>query len=208
MRPLIITFLIVLLSGNVSGQRYLFYLHGAIVEGKGDGVVSQQFGAYKYEDILNAFRKEKFTVISEVRPANTVVTDYAKKVAHQIDSLLKTGVRANNVTVIGASKGGVITMYVSSFLKNKDVNFIIMAGCFSSIMENTPAIELCGNILSIHEKSDDLGLSCTGLKNRSPLAIPHYKEIGLNTGLKHGFLYKPLPEWVEPSVKWARNDYD
>ena len=39
------------------------------------------------------------------------------------------------------------------------------------------------------------------------MKINHYKEIELNTGLKHGFLYKPLAEWVEPVVRWAEADY-
>jgi predicted esterase len=209
MKLLTTIFLIALFSGNTHGQqRYLFYLHGAILENQGANAVSPEYGAYEYENILTTFRKEKFTVISEVRAKNTDVTTYAKKVVGQIDSLLKTGAPAKNITVIGASKGGMMTLYVSSFLKNKDVNFVILAGCFSDIANSTPQINLCGNILSIHEKSDDIGRSCTELKNHSPQAIPHYKEIELNTGLKHGFLYKPLPEWVSPSVKWARNSYE
>src|ERR1035437_3073952 len=115
MRLFTIALLMILFSGSVYGQSYLFYLHGAIVEDQGPNAVSQQFGAYEYEGILNAFRKEKFTVISEVRAKNTVVTDYAKKVVRQIDSLLKTGVPANKITVLGGSKGAVITLYVSSF---------------------------------------------------------------------------------------------
>jgi hypothetical protein len=203
-----ITLVVVLFSCTVSAQYYLFYLHGAIVEGHGSGVVSPQFGAYEYDDIVNTFSKEKFTVISEVRPGNTVVTDYAKKVVGQIDSLIKTGVHADKITVVGGSKGGAIALYVSSFLKNKDVNFVILAGCFSDIMNETPEINLCGNILSVYEKSDVIGRSCTQLKKRSPLVIPHYKEIELNTGLKHGFIYRPLPEWVVPATSWAHNDYE
>jgi hypothetical protein len=29
------------------------------------------------------------------------------------------------------------------------------------------------------------------------------REILLDTGLRHGFLYRPLREWVEPVVDWA-----
>jgi len=29
------------------------------------------------------------------------------------------------------------------------------------------------------------------------------REMVLNTGLSHGFFYRPLPEWVDPVVAWA-----
>jgi hypothetical protein len=32
------------------------------------------------------------------------------------------------------------------------------------------------------------------------------REIVLATGLGHGFLYRPLPEWVDPVVEWASAD--
>jgi hypothetical protein len=38
--------------------------------------------------------------------------------------------------------------------------------------------------------------------------VPHYKEIELNTGLKHGYIYKPLPEWMNPAIKWAKGNYE
>jgi hypothetical protein len=28
------------------------------------------------------------------------------------------------------------------------------------------------------------------------------REIVLRTGLGHGFIYRPLPEWVNPAVEW------
>jgi len=191
------------------GQLYLFYLHGRIVEDQGPEAVDtiHGFGVYRYEDILSAFRKEKFIVISEVRQKNTDVEQYAKKLIGQIDSLLQRGIPAINITVVGASKGAAIAMLTSSMLKNKDVNFVFMAGCNDDNFKRLPQIDFCGNILSIYERTDDIGKSCTPTKNLSQQEIPHYKEIELNTGLKHGFLYKPLPEWVEPVVRWAEGNY-
>ena len=191
------------------GQLYLFYLHGRIVEDQGPEAVDtiHGFGVYRYEDILSAFRKENFIVISEVRQKNTDVEQYAKKLIGQIDSLLQKGIPAINITVVGASKGAAIAMLTSSMLKNKDVNFVFMAGCNDDNFKRLPQIDFCGNILSIYERTDDIGKSCTPTKNLSQQEIPHYKEIELNTGLKHGFLFKPLPEWVEPVVRWAKGNY-
>ena len=38
--------------------------------------------------------------------------------------------------------------------------------------------------------------------------IKHFKEIELNTGMGHGFLFKPLKEWIEPTIKWANGNYN
>jgi hypothetical protein len=207
----IATFLIVahLLSGALFSQRYLFYLHGRIVEDQGPNAVDtiRGFGAYEYENILNSFRKEKLIVISEVRKKNTDVEEYARKVSGQIDTLLKKGTVAGYITVVGASKGAAIAMVVSTLLKNQDVNFVFIAGCNDDNFKRLPPIKFCGNILSVYERSDDIAGSCTPIKNRSSKLIPHYKEIELNTGLKHGFLYQPLTEWVQPVIQWANGNY-
>ena len=190
-------------------QHYLFYLHGKIIEDQGANAVDtiNGFGAYLYEDILDTFKKAGFTVMSEVRQKNTDPAEYAHKIVNQIDSLIKNGVNANDITVVGASKGAIISMLISSYLKNKDVNFVLLAGCINNILQSYPDIQFCGNILSIYEENDDIGRSCAGIKEKTRLTTPHYKEIELHTGLKHGFLYKPLPVWIEPAIKWANKNY-
>ena len=193
-----------------SAQRYLFYLHGKIVEDQGAGAVDtiNGFGAYLYEDILETFRKKNFTVVSEVRQKNTDMETYARKVKAEIDSLLQQGTAAANITVVGASKGAAIAMLVSSLLKNENVNFVFMAGCNENLLAMLPPINFCGNILSVYESTDDIGKSCTPVKNHSSQKVSHYKEIELNTGLRHGFIFKPLPEWVEPVTAWAQGNYN
>jgi len=207
----IATFLIVahLLSGALLSQRYLFYLHGRIIEDQGPSAIDSihGFGAYQYENILNTFRENNFVVISEVRKKNTDVQEYANKMIRQVDSLLQVGVTAGNITVVGASKGAAIAMLTSTLLKNKDINFVFIAGCNDDNFKRLPPIKFCGNILSVYERSDDIAGSCTPIKNLSSQLVPHYKEIELNTGLKHGFLYQPLVEWVEPVIQWAKGNY-
>ena len=207
MKVLLLASLILMDTNSTSAQKYLFYLHGAIVEGQGDNAVNA-YGTYKYNDIVNAFRKENFIVISEVRKSGTDVKAYAHKVKDQIDSLLKKGVDAKNITVVGASKGAVIAMYVSTFLKSKDVNFVFLAACNDGNFESFPDINFYGNILSIYEKSDDIGESCIRFKNKPSSAIAHYKEVEINTGRKHGFLFQPLPEWMKPTIKWSNGNYE
>ncbi len=210
MRLLTIAILIFISSTAVLGQRYLFYLHGKIVEDQGARAIDtvNGYGAYQYTNIVELFRKEKFTVLSEVRKRNTDPIEYSYKVVRQIDSLIQVGVHAGDISVVGASKGAIIAMLTSSILKNKDVNFVFMAGCNNGILKQFPEIQFCGNIISIYEKSDNIGHSCLTFKESSSLAIPHYKEVELNTGLKHGFIFKPLSEWTIPTIRWAKKKYD
>jgi hypothetical protein len=206
---LITLFLIAfILPSFVSAQRYLFYLHGRIIEEQGIHAVDTVncYGAYKYEEILDAFKKANFIVLSEARPKNTNPFDYAHKIKSQVDSLLKKGVKPNYITIVGASKGAIISMFTSSYLKNKNVNFVFMGGCDDEILNKFPEIQFCGNILSIYEKTDEEG-SCIKFKQRTKLLVPYYKEIELNTGLRHGYLYKPLIDWISPIIKWGKGMY-
>ncbi|WP_317896853.1 alpha/beta hydrolase [Aurantibacillus circumpalustris] len=206
MKKLLTLTLLLFASTQTFSQNYIFYLHGKIIENQGAEAVDKinSYGAYKYNDILDSLRKNKALVLSEVRAKDTDVKPYALKIKKQIDSLLKKGVEAKRVTVIGASKGALIAMYVSSYAKNKDINYVFMAACYRD--ETNAELNFYGNILSVYEKSDGAG-TCLSLKNAST-GINHYKEIEINTGLRHGFLYKPLPEWVNPALKWADGNYN
>lgn len=192
------------------GQKIVFYLHGRIVENYGPNAIDtiNGYGHYKYFDIIDSLKKRNFIVISDIRKPNTSIASYAHSVADKIDSLLRANIKAQNITVIGASKGAIIAMYVSTYVKNKNINYVFMGGCSDEIYNNYSDIEYYGNILSIYEKSDTLyGYSCIKFKNKSQ-AISNYKEVELNTGLKHGFLYRPIHEWLDPAAKWANGIYD
>ncbi|MGB3076693.1 MAG: alpha/beta hydrolase [Chitinophagales bacterium] len=195
-------------SNAASTPKYVFYLHGMIVENMGAKAVSPYFGAYQYDDILDAFRKAGFTVMSEVRKPNTDVKEYATTIAKQINDLLKKGVESKNITVIGASKGALIAMHVSAILKNKELNFVFLAACNDGNFQAFPEIQFYGNILSIYEKSDDIGESCASFREKSVSTISRYKEIEINTGLQHGFLFKPVSEWTKPAMEWANGIYE
>lgn len=180
--------------------KYLFYLHGKIVEDQGAKAVSEKHGAYEYEKIVEGFRSEGFNVVSEVRPKDTDVEKYAEKVAGQVRELLKAGVSPENITVVGASRGAFITMLASTYIKNKNVNFVIIAGCGVS-REFLNLANLYGNVLSIYEKSDTTG-SCKAVFDDAE-GLNKQKEVMLETGLAHGFIYKPMREWLIPTLDWA-----
>lgn len=195
-------------TSSAASKKYVFYLHGAILEGENVSAKGEIFTQYQYAEILSAFRDAGFEVISEVRSADATVTGYARKVADQIQKLITEGTPANYITVVGGSKGALIAMYVCTYLKNREVNFVFLAACNDGNFRANPDVRFHGNVLSIYEESDGIGESCLAFQKRSAESISHYKEIELNTGLGHQFLWKPLPEWINPSVAWANSEYE
>ena len=188
--------------------RYLIYLHGRIIETSGRRPTHPRFGVYEYDRILQAFADSGFVVISEARPADTRALDYARKVVAQIDTLLRQGVAPSRITVVGASKGAAIAGFVSALLKNPQVRFVLLAICNKRTVNVwvNQAGPFYGKVLYIYERSDRIGRSCQPfLSQLKSDGLTAFKEIELNTGLQHGFLYRPLPEWVNPTVEWAKH---
>jgi hypothetical protein len=181
--------------------KYLFYLHGRIIEEKGIRPTDPIYGVYEYEQILDTFKQFGFTVISEARPKNTDVKRYASRIANQVQELLKAGVPPRQITVVGASKGAVIAMVASTLLHNRDVNFVIMSNCNDWVGRNFH-IDLYGNVLSIYDMNDEFGRTCKKFFT-SATGLTKYKEIELKIGTGHAILYKPMKQWVELIVEWA-----
>lgn len=181
--------------------RYLFYLHGYIVEAGNTRPTSPKFGVYEYEQILESFRRSGFVVISEAREKNPDIKPYAAKVAEQVRQLLKAGAPPKQITVVGASQGSWIAMLASTYLENRNVNYVFIAAC-SADEGFLKMVDLHGNVLSIYEKSD-LAQSCRNYRTDAT-GINDWKEVEVNTGLKHGFLFRPMKEWTEPTIAWAK----
>jgi len=207
-KGVLVAFVLFFMFETAIAQKYVFYLHGKIVEDQGANASNGAFGKYEYDNILGKFRDAHFAVLSECRKPNTDVKEYAHKVVFQIDSLLKGGVKPGNITVVGASKGALIAIYVSTYLHNPAVNFAFLSSCNDYVFMSYTDIAFCGNILSIYEKSDEGNQSCEKFKTNSKSPILNYKEVELNTRLHHGYLYKPIPEWMGPVIKWANGNYN
>lgn len=190
-------------------ENYIFFLHNLFLEENPDGTFSDKFNvAVDYKGILQSFRNDGFIVLSEKRKKNTDTKKYAKKIVTQIEKLLKKGVQPDHITIIGTSKGGYIAQYVSTFIANPSLNFVFIGSFQESDIENFPEINFCGNILTIYDKSDTFGVSAIKRKETSKLKINKFVEVELDTKLKHGFLYKPLKEWIELSKMWAKRNYN
>jgi pimeloyl-ACP methyl ester carboxylesterase len=188
--------------------RHLIYLHGRIVqEQQRTRPRHPQFGYYELEKILDAFRDRGFDVSGEIRPKAASVSESADRVVAQVRRLLRSGVPAGRVTVIGASMGAAIALLASARLQDSDVRFCVLGACLSESVRGLLADEgkaPSGHVLSIREATDDSTGACkpwkADLDSRSLLVA---REIVVDTGLSHGFLYRPLSEWVNPVVEWA-----
>lgn len=192
--------------------QYLFYLHGGIIQSRGIDAVSPYWGRYEYTAILDTLANHGFIVISEARPADTDLPQYAAKIARQIESLIQHGVPENKITVVGASMGAGITLDISIQVKYPNVKYAVMGICrdrsWQSYLSHYPKedIRFHGHFLSIYEQTDTYG-SCKNVIG-SNKAISSFSEVALNMNNGHGFLYKPYHEWVNPLVQWIRRNKD
>jgi hypothetical protein len=185
-------------------ELYVFYSHGLIVEGENPTPEHDRFGVYDFPAVKKALADPKYNVIAYHRPLKTDPFNYAQTLTRQVTTLLDKGVPAQNITLIGFSRGGFITALASNKLANKELNFVIMAACTSRLAKNKSVV-IHGNLLSIYETSDDVG-SCHHVVSRSPDAISSYQEIAISTGKQHGAFYTPDPTWLMPLKEWIKRD--
>jgi pimeloyl-ACP methyl ester carboxylesterase len=195
-------------AGDAAPPPHLIYLHGRIVQEQQSARPRHpRFGTYEMEGILAAFRQRGFTVSGEIRPKSASVADSADRVAAQVRGLLDSGVPAGRVTVVGASMGAGIAFEAAARLHEPGLRFAVLGACLSGYVRDMLEREgrrPSGHFLSIREASDETTEPCPAWKDEpGPRSSLEVREIVLHTGLAHGFLYRPQPEWVSPVVEWA-----
>ena len=190
--------------------KYIFFLHGKIVETYGPNGRHSSFGFYDYHGIVKSFESLGFTVISEVRPKGTKLKKYAGKIVRQIKTLLAYGIPPEQITVVGFSKGSAITILVSTELKNSEVNFVLMSGCnhigthvgrgYKKLIGQSVQ-SMQGHFLFIYDEFDpQCDIFQRILKNTSNETT--FDEIKVKNGLGHSLFYRPRRDWLEPIVEW------
>ena len=192
-------------------KRYMFYLHGRILEDQGIPAVSPEFGEYRYEEILMALQSHGFEIISELRPKNANGWEYAQRTASQVADLLAAGVPPGLISVVGASKGAAIAVVTSHLVANPEVNYILLGTCHPTLVEEWKQgwLILSGNVLAIYDFEDDeYSGSCEELFDLAEgKGLSRHNEIVLHVGTGHGILYEPLKEWILPTVQWANQEW-
>jgi hypothetical protein len=186
--------------------RYLFYLHGRIIEDEGKQPTHPTFGVYEYEKILQAFADSGFCVISEARSPGTVIEEYAAKLTRQIRTLLERGVSRRHISVVGFSKGAVIALRANTLLGDEQISFVILAGCSQQVADRLN-LELTGRVLSVFDASDNVASSCAPVFEKSRRHLVHDElvlSVESRPGLGHGVFYRPQDAWLSPAVRWIR----
>jgi len=181
---------------------YLFYLHGRIIEVQGPEAVSPDFGRYEYHRILETFADRGFVVVAQVRE-DGAGRAFVEATARQVRRLLDSGVPGDQVTVVGFSKGGFLTLGVSATVSSNEVRYVVLAGCGADpdwVEHLGPRLR--GRFLSLLDRSDRFSPSCEPLFARADAAREKGEHI-FETGLDHGLFYRPRADWVDRVVAWA-----
>lgn len=187
-------------SNTQNENKYIYYLHGRIIEIQGKNAISEEYGKYEFDSIVNVFKDSNSIVIAEVRTENVDYLQYANKVSKEIDSLVKLGIKSKNITVIGASKGAIIASNISNINSNP-INYVFLAGN-NNYQEEHNDWKFHGQVLCFYDDSDNIaGKNYDYWKNK-PNYTTKFEQIKIDKKLGHGFLYKPYKEWVEPTKKW------
>ena len=184
--------------------KYLFYLHGGVVQAQGLPAVSTYYGKYEYKQIVQRLSEQGFHVISEVRPKDSQEKEYADKVSAQIDSLSKAGVPIENISIVGASLGAYITMELALQRNEPDLKYALLGLCseYAVGLYEGRKMEVKGRFFSIYEASDS---KSTCQKLFSPdNKESRFKELRLEMGNDHAFLFKPYKEWLLPLSSWIK----
>lgn len=174
--------------------RYVFYLHGLILEGEGRQARHPQYGVYQYDAVLEALARRGAVVISEIRKPGKAVRQHARRTIAHITALRDAGVPDQHITVVGFSKGGSIARHISATLA-APIRYVLLAACPAPDARPRKATPLHGEVWSVRERSDAVP-SCAPLFERSkPAAVT--REMVVDIGGSHGAFYRPHPSWLK-----------
>jgi len=185
-----------------TNENYVFYSHGFIVEGTNPIPKNERWGIYEFPAIKNSLSDSEYNLIAYHRPKGTDPFKHAEALASDVRKLLKNGVVANRITIIGFSRGAFITALTSHYLAETPVNTILLAACGRIASSKYAEIKANGDLLSIYETTDGSG-TCKKLQNRS-IKLKSFEEVSISTGKEHGAFYRPIPEWIVPVKQWIK----
>jgi hypothetical protein len=190
--------------------KYLFYLHGAWPEQHNLTDKHPEFGEYRYDKVAERFVKEGFQLIFTPRLKPVKSETFAEKIVKQVRELNKKGVRAENIYIMGHSKGAFITFKVAMALNMENLNVIILAGCLKEKLSWAAQFKkellaasntVKGRFLSIYDLADVNYGSCKYAL--APLPNVTLSEVVFETGKGHGLFYEPHDNWVKAVTEWA-----
>ncbi|XQF92006.1 alpha/beta hydrolase [Pseudoalteromonas espejiana] len=129
--------------------------------------------------VKETLSSNNYTLVAYHRPEKTNPKKFALKLSNDVQKLISLGVKPQNISLVGFSRGGEITILASNNLQNPDINIILLASC-ASFMKNRDIFKVYGKVFSIYETSDMVG-SCQFLINQST-NVGSFNEISISTG--------------------------
>lgn len=82
-----------------------------------------------------------------------------------------------------------------------DINYIFLGGN-NYYQEENNDWKLHGIVLCIYDLSDDIAGKDYSYWKQKENFTSKFEQIEIKTNLGHGFLYKPIDDWVVPSREW------
>lgn len=185
-----------------TSKRYLFYMHGNIVEKIGP------HKQYQYYQILDRLERGGVVVVGEAR-GETRMSDYAATVADQVRRLVAAGVPPGNITVAGHSKGGLMSLMVASMIGEPEVRYGALAACglpgdkffkpYRMFIDGMAAT-MKGVFLVMWEESDTDAGACD---DAMAVAGAAFRNTVLTVGEGHQLFYRPAESWITPLLDFA-----
>jgi hypothetical protein len=195
-----VIFLFLQCQSDPTPERHIFYLHGRIIEQQGIDAEHEVYGKYEFREIIDSLKTTGATVHATVRPADVNFHEFCAQTVAEIEQLIQSGIPPQYISVIGASKGGVMAMYISH-LSQQPINYVLL-GANNKVIERENDWELHGRVLGVTEQTDHLANRHYKVWETMSPYLVKLKEVNLNTGLGHGFLYRPMDEWWQPTKEW------
>lgn len=195
-------------AAEEAGPRHLIYLHGRIVQDQQSARPKHpEWGYYELEQILATLRARGFVVTGEIRPKDATLDVAAERLAEQVRGLRASGVPLERITILGGSMGGAIALRTALRLQEPRLRVAVLGACLSLTVPGLVeeyGLAPAGRMLTVRDTSDETSEPCPAWKD-DPARYPMLRaqEVVIATGQSHGFLYRPLPEWVEPFAGWA-----
>lgn len=191
-------------------ERYLIYLHGGRPESFPLSEPHQSFGLFEYDAITVSLALRDFQVISELRTERTNPRKYVReRVIPQINTLIEKGVTPQQITVVGFSKGGSMSLITAALAKQPGLNIVNLAGCGTGKFRrsydnflNNDAPKMQGRMLSLVDEKDTIAGTCEEAAAKAPRL--NFTEQMLKVGAGHGTFYAANPTWLDIVAAWAK----
>lgn len=150
--------------------------------------------------LINAFGEMGFTVHT-MAFAGESQSEYARRIAKHVRSLMAEGVAPEAITVLGAGSGSPIAALTSAVTGHRRVNYALLGQC-DRALKDQHHIRMSGRVIGIRADSDSSSGSCRALWQGSP-KISQRQDLVVSSPLADTFFDQPRKEWLQALSDWS-----